>query len=351
MQDIDKLLLPFLHASGKEEETAALEALLSEHARPLATRILRPRLRAYAGKNPNWLLDLEDLVSEVILRLLRRVSEFKALPSPQTLADFGRYTVATTLNTFHSYLRKRYPGRWALKNKLRYILTHQKGFALWEGSDFHWLAGFTAWKAQKQEPCSYGKIQELRRNSSSLAGAGIVYDETRDTNPAEFLAVILEWAGAPVEFDDLVSIASDLWFVREEAALSERSYAPAYRIELAEDPREDVELKVEQRLHLKSLWQAIKQLPVNQRRALLLNLADAQGRDMITLIVYIRIADVSEVMETLEMEAAAFGEIWQDLPLRDNQIAASLGLSRQQVINLRSSARRTLRRHLRQWHK
>lgn len=347
MSDIDKLLLPFLDASDKMEEGRALESILNEHARPLALRLLRPKLRVFAETNPMWMLDLEDLVSEVVLHLLGRLSEFKRNPQPGTFSDFKRYAAVTSLNTFHSFLRKKYPKRWALKNKVRYILTHQKGFALWEGPDLHWLAGFACWKEQQRQPCSYGKVQDLRRNSGSLAGAGVFYDETRDTNPAELLAVIMEWAGAPVEFDEFITIVSDLWFMREPAAFEKQQ--PANRIETVEDPRANLEFRVEQHLYLESLWQAIKQLPVNHRRALLLHLSDAQGRDLTTLLVRIRVSTVQEVMATLEMDAATFGVIWKELPMQDSDIAEYLGLTRQQVINLRNSARRILRRGLRQW--
>lgn len=41
----------------------------------------------------------------------------------------------------------------------------------------------------------------------------------------------------------------------------------------------------------------------------------------------------------IELSPDEFAELWHDLPLDDNTIAGRLGLARQQVINLRKSAR------------
>ena len=46
------------------------------------------------------------------------------------------------------------------------------------------------------------------------------------------------------------------------------------------------------------------------------------------------------------MTLEEFGEIWNELPLDDKRIAALLGLTRQQVINLRKSARERLTRRM-----
>jgi DNA-binding CsgD family transcriptional regulator len=46
------------------------------------------------------------------------------------------------------------------------------------------------------------------------------------------------------------------------------------------------------------------------------------------------------------MEAVELARIWKDLPLADQDIATRLDLNRQQVINLRKSARERLGRRL-----
>ena len=55
----------------------------------------------------------------------------------------------------------------------------------------------------------------------------------------------------------------------------------------------------------------------------------------------------AEIAHALEMDAHELGRLWARLPLDDNAIAEQLGLTRQQVINLRKSARARLARRTR----
>src|SRR5206468_2481028 len=113
------------------------------------------------------------------------------------------------------------------------------------------------------------------------------------------------------------------------------------------DERVDVEGVVEHRLYLERLWEEIRQLPPRQRAALLLNLRDAEGRGMIEMLPITGIAGPSEIAAALELPPEQFAALWNELPIEDAAIARLLGCERQQVINLRSVARRRLERRLR----
>jgi hypothetical protein len=78
----------------------------------------------------------------------------------------------------------------------------------------------------------------------------------------------------------------------------------------------------------------------------LLNLRDAQGRDVIALLPMTGIASIRQIAEALAMPAHEFAKLWNDLPLEDMTIAQQLGITRQQVINLRKSARERLARRM-----
>ena len=110
------------------------------------------------------------------------------------------------------------------------------------------------------------------------------------------------------------------------------------------DPAAELNTALDQRLRLKRLWAEICQLPLRQRAALLLNLRDAQGRGVITLLPLTRIATIRQIAEALAMTAEQLAAVWSDLPFEDAAIARSLGITRQQVINLRKSARERLAR-------
>ena len=88
-------------------------------------------------------------------------------------------------------------------------------------------------------------------------------------------------------------------------------------------------------------------LPLRQRRALLLNLRDETGAGAIELFPMTGVASIRRIADALELDYTGFAELWPSLPLDDRDIAARLGLDRQQVINLRKSARARLARRTR----
>ncbi len=82
----------------------------------------------------------------------------------------------------------------------------------------------------------------------------------------------------------------------------------------------------------------IRELPLRQRHAVLLTLRD----DAIVLFVTTGAASMRDIALSLELPAEQFAALWNELPLPDNAVAARLGCTRQQVINLRMAARKRL---------
>ena len=71
------------------------------------------------------------------------------------------------------------------------------------------------------------------------------------------------------------------------------------------------------------------------------------GSNALALLMILEIATFDQVAVALELAPERLAEIWSGLPLDDNSIAALLGVSRQQVINLRRAARERLARRVR----
>jgi DNA-directed RNA polymerase specialized sigma subunit len=163
----------------------------------------------------------------------------------------------------------------------------------------------------------------------------------------DLLAAILEAAEGAIELDEVVSFVAALQGVRPlaEQSESETEDGTRQRADVA-DPRADVAAEVNHRLYLEHLWREINDLPPRQRLALLLNLRDAQGRDVIALLPITGVASLRQIATTLEIPAEEFAALWNDLPMDDARIAERLGLTRQQVINLRKSARERLMRRM-----
>src|SRR5205085_6988337 len=95
-----------------------------------------------------------------------------------------------------------------------------------------------------------------------------------------------------------------------------------------------------------ALWVEIQQLPVRQRVALLLGARDSSGQSAVAMFPAAGVATIEQIAAVLEIAHDELASFWPDLPLDDNSIAARLGGSRQQIINLRKSARDRLARRL-----
>jgi hypothetical protein len=94
------------------------------------------------------------------------------------------------------------------------------------------------------------------------------------------------------------------------------------------------------------LWEEVCGLPALQRSALLLNLRDRNSDSVIAFLPYLGIASKNEIAELVGISENQFAQLWNDLPLEDSAIAQLLGITRQQVINLRKTARERLARRM-----
>jgi DNA-directed RNA polymerase specialized sigma24 family protein len=112
------------------------------------------------------------------------------------------------------------------------------------------------------------------------------------------------------------------------------------------DPAPDAALALERRTNLSRLWDEIRQLPKRQAAALILHLQDGQGRNAAALLPLTGTASLRDIARAVGLEPERLAEIWNYLPLEDTAIAAVLRVTRQQVINLRKSARERLARRI-----
>jgi hypothetical protein len=164
----------------------------------------------------------------------------------------------------------------------------------------------------------------------------------------DLVHAIVDRLPGPARFEDLVDALGAILGVSDEAApsrpLDDRDEPPVREIA---DPGPGADERMHQRSFLARLWAEIQELPLRQRQALLLNLRDPDGRGMIGLFPVTGIASLADLAHALETSEAGLREIWDDLPRDDEWIAARLGSTRRQVINLRKCARERLARRLR----
>jgi len=257
----------------------------------------------------------------VNLRIVRRLQHPGAGDPILRLDD---YVATVAYNVVYAFLRRRYPERTRLKNRLRYLFTRDDHFALWE-RDGDFVCGLEGWRG--------------RGAARPRIGADTPTPAMLDRrSPSAALAALFERENAPLRLDDVVRIAAELWHVGDTPL---RAVTPELESK-ARGPAVDVEM----RQYLRALWHEVRSLRGAQRAALLMNLRDVQGANGAALLLMSGVASFDETAEAMGLQPEKLSEIWNDLPFDDNTIARSLNLSRQQVINLRKAARERLLRRM-----
>ena len=335
---IDILLEPLLVEASDEQVNELLSQLITVHAEPVIKGVIRFKLRLNSYQETQK-AEAEDLHQEVVLQLVAQLQRFRKLPSGHPISDVRGMAAVIAHRTCARWMRRQFPERHALKNRLHYLLTRQRGFALWPSEEGKLLAGFALWQEQRaRAKHDVTDVEKLPAHVRALRG-------DRPQELSDTIASIFNYAGGPIELDELVSMLAILQGISDQPieSLPEDDDAGGHA---AAAPEPDPAWRMEKRMFLQRLWEELQQLPLNQRAALLLNLKDASGFGCITLFPATGIATVRQLAEALEISAESFAEVWNDLPIEDARIAELLGLTRQQVINARKSGRERLARRL-----
>jgi hypothetical protein len=347
-QAADALLRSFLNATDEAESQALLTRLISEYAEPIIKEILEYKLHVHFkySQYGSQLQDAEDVRSEVVLRLLKRLRDEKKPGARKDIRDVCAYVAVTTFHTYYEHLRKKHLQRWRLKDKLRHFLTRRKDFLIWKREKNQWLCWMADGSHLKHK--THVALTEPSWDGNQPAPAIFSIENAERLELAELLRAILERAGRPVSLDVLVDTVAEL---RGDQSLPEQpeilATAAEAWYERPLDPSRFQEREVSLRLYLQRLWTEICQLPLKQRQALLLNLKDGQRRSHIALLPLTGTATIRQIAETLGIADEQFATLWNLLPLDDETIAQRLCITRQQVINLRKSARERLARRMR----
>lgn len=336
---MDPSLLPFLDAPNEPEEAAELARLNDEQIEPTIRRGLGYKLRFHSPQGISNHLEFEEIYNDIQLRLLKRLRALKQDPAQNQIANLRGYVARVTRNTCDEYLRQRYPLRRSLRDKVRrHLLTHTE-FALWEDTDDNWLAGLAGWQNTNGEMKGAGGDLHERLK--------IVWQtiDVQRLQLHDLLTTIFGVARAPLDLDRLTELIAGFWGVEDRPA---EPLEPYTHVSLDEQLAADVNPATitERRQWLQLLWREICQLPRRQRVALLLNLRNPNGINVITLLPATGIATFEQIAQTLEISAVEFEQLWTKLPLDDLYLAEYLGGTRQQVINLRKTARERLQKRM-----
>ncbi len=337
IKQTDTALLPFLNSVMGKDAQDALTDLVAKQIQPIIEKTLRAKL--HVSLKPNDFhqtnQDALELLSEIKLLLISELGKLKSDFNGRVIYNLSGYVTSVTINSYRQFLRTKYPLRQHLKNRLRYLLTHHPKFALWENERGEWLCGFKQnKKAETTRPPDAETIQagiaETSNKNNLWESAGTI----------DLLIVIFEYAKVPLLFNELLSIVAEIQGIKDRKEMSDSE--PFLLSEKFTASEDKMQTEIEQQENLKKVWAEICMLPIRHRLALLLNLKDRQGDPVIWLLPLLRIASVRQIAEVLEFSPDKFVSVWNELPWDDLKISKYMNLTRQQVINLRQSARMRL---------
>jgi DNA-directed RNA polymerase specialized sigma24 family protein len=337
---LDPALTGLVEAGDDDEAEARLDALLSARIQPLVRAVAARKLGIYGGFSPH---DVEDVVGDALLVLVERLRAVRRDPAAGAIAALDGYAATITYHACTHAIRQRHPRRARLKARIRYVLTHDAGCGVWDDAGGGAVAGLAAWRPQ---PASDAAHTALDAPPSEIQQAALARQARAAESPAGLGALVkavLGIAGGPVEVDRLVATIARLCGVRDVPPTGE----PPQELPA---PIEAVEARMDDQRFVARVWTEVGGLPIRQRIALLLNLRDTGGGGVLWLLPAMGLATIRQVARLLEMPDRELAELWPRLPLDDLAIAARLGCTRQQVINLRMSARKRLATRLRALH-
>lgn len=327
--EIDPVLLAFLQAASETEAERLLALLISEKVEPLVKNIIGYKLKVYFNDDHRAeVADAEDIYGEAVAQLIARLSEIKTNPDDKGIRNFRSYVAVTAYHACYEHLRRKYPQRHSLKNKLRYFLRHKEGFALWKTEEGEWLAGFARWENRLSNDAS---------RAQSMDALSLARSFTPQASLPEMITAILERLDRPMELDEMTGIIALVWGIREQAAGGVENLA---------DARAHPARELDQRIYIERLWSEIARLSPRHAAALLLNLKDEQGASALDIFLLIGAASFKQIADAMGQSEEWLASVWNQLPIDDTKIADHLGLIRQQVINLRKTARLRLARRM-----
>ncbi|WP_348265124.1 sigma factor [Telmatobacter sp. DSM 110680] len=295
--------------------------------------------------------DALDLVQDVYSELTQ------ALQSQDIeVRDPKSYAAVVTYHACAQYFRERYPEHTRLSNRVRYFLSHEPGFAVWETPEGDVLCGYSGWQQESRTQNVANVLPEeiserlfVRRSAPYAAVKAL--DAMRFADWRMLLEAIFEDVAGPFELDQLISILSSLFRVKEDQK------------ESPERGRKSSEF--DRRIHhqelMRMLWMILQDFNHRWLMAFLLNLPGVtkEARGEIEAFETSGAATRREIGRLLAISQKEYSElgyetqgwppdpelieericaVWPFLPREDLHIARALGCRTQQVVNLRAVA-------------
>ncbi len=326
------LLDEFLKADDEQAATEALGRLLDPGILQLIQRTVTHEL----ARSRRAASAIDDVTAEVHMRLVARLQAWRA-GAEDPVDNLHGYARTLALHACYGVLRREFPERTRLRNKVRYVLTHHPDMAIDTDESGQSTARLTTLRRAPAGGSTRAWLDDPTGVSERL-GLG------PSTPIPQLTRRVLEHCDVPPRLDELVDGLARVLGIADAPLVTEDA-SGAVGVDLP-SPEPDIAALLEHREALGQVWLELLELPPGQRAALLLNLRDADGSALIQTFPATGIADKAALAGALGMTMADLEVLWPDLPLDDLRVAARLGITQQQVINLRKSGRARLARRL-----
>jgi RNA polymerase sigma factor (sigma-70 family) len=342
---MDNVLVPYLTARDEQERQQHLHELVTIRAAPLIRQVLRRRLAFYVsarGVNENN-QDAEDLYQEALMRVVQVLDRLES-SSPVEIENFDLYVSRIASNTCTDFLRARSPARTRLKEGLRYLLKRHKELVSWE-HDGEILCGFALWQNTRKSVFSHQSFQDLETKLDSFQSLHFADENVRLAPVSQIVAELFHWIGGPIEIDALVRMTAYLLDIKDEQLESLDDPSPrwdVYFLLSTQSHQSDVEANE----LLARLWQAVIQLPAEQRDAFAMSFEDAAGQDLFTVLRAAEIVNWDELAQGMGRSIQEVAWLRLRMPMDGASVADELKASRENVYKWRFRAIRRLKTEL-----
>jgi len=325
-----------------DDPDSLLETLLTDCAPPILNRVVRRRMGSLYSPG-----DAADLSSEAMLELLTRLRALREGSGAWDL-PFDALAAGVAANTVYRFLARRFPERNRLRKRLRYVIESNGRFRLWVGANGTAVCGLARKSLFRLRSSAAGHAEGEGESQADSADVQRCLERLANhplpAEPLEALVLeILRTLGRPIDLSRLAGLVAEITGSREPSWVTPSPASEGEIPGLPPDPAPSAALRLELRQRVERLWPEVLLLSARHRTALLLS-ARAPSGAALWLVVDLGVVSFREVAAALEITPQQLAELWNRLPLEDREIAARLGVDRQQVINFRSTARERLAR-------
>lgn len=342
---MDQLLLPYLQASDESERQHHLDEILSAYAVPEVRLALRRRLSFFVdsrGKSPHN-QDAEDLFQEIMTKIVQALHDLRKPSRTTVIEDLEEYIARIATNSCNDVLRLKKPSRTRLKYNLRFVLTHHEDFSIWK-SDRHALTGFTEWRLRGMSPSKVTLSVDYENTLANFRATRFPRENIQQVPLTRIVAEVFRWLSSPVELDELVSIVATVQGVKDLPA--ERLHETTDFGRSLNDTSLSTHSLLEEMAILRNLWQALRELSVEQRDVFCLGFEDERGRDLFTVLLEAEIVTFRELAQGLDRPTEEIVKLWSTMPMDNKAIAMELNTTRGQIYKWRFRALERLKKGL-----